>query len=795
MAIEATEQFDDFIAQHQDKDVLRFIACGSVDDGKSTLIGRLLHDTQQLFDDQLAALKRDSRRHGTQGDRIDYALIVDGLAAEREQGITIDVAYRFFSTSRRTFIVADCPGHEQYTRNMATGASTADAAVLLIDARKGLSTQTRRHSLLLAMLGVPHIVLAINKMDLIGWSQGRYDAIMAEYRAFAVPLGFSAVAGIPLSALSGDNVVDPAVAASWYDGPTLLQYLEGLDVREEAGAGPFRLPVQVVIRPRHDFRGYAGLVTAGKARVGDPVRIEPSGHETRIARIVTFDGDLGEVEAGRSVTLTFVDDVDVSRGDVIAAAAEPPFVGDAVTSRLFWMSDQPLGNGTSLIVKLGTATVGARVADILGRVDPETGFCEPAKALKANDIGEVRLSLDRPVPFDPYSRSRDTGSFILIDREQSDTVGMGLVLATPEITSEREPVMFHWYDRVLAFLPRRLRQFAVRTAPAVFIAASCVLASSGVALSQTQLLNVSYDPTRELYREINQVFAQEWKNQSGETVVVRTSHGGSGAQARSVIDGLNADVVTLALAADIDAIAQLTKKIPADWQKRLPNNSSPYTSTIVFLVRKGNPKAIRDWDDLAKPGIQVVTPNPKTSGGARWNYLGAWGFALDKWKDETRARDLVAAIYKNVPVLDTGARGSTTTFAQRGIGDVLISWENEAFLSLKEFGEDKFDIVVPSVSILAEPPVALVDGNVDAKGTRKVAQAYLDFLYTPRAQAVIAKHFYRPSKPEAAAKEDLERLPKVKLFTIDEVFGGWGKVQKTHFDDGGIFDTIMKSNR
>jgi sulfate/thiosulfate-binding protein len=318
---------------------------------------------------------------------------------------------------------------------------------------------------------------------------------------------------------------------------------------------------------------------------------------------------------------------------------------------------------------------------------------------------------------------------------------------------------------------------------------------AGSANAQTELLNVSYDPTRELYRDINVAFAEDWKAKNGATVTIRASHGGSGKQARSVVDGLNADVVTLALAADIDAIANLTKKIPADWQKRLPNNSSPYTSTIVFVVKKGNPKGIKDWDDLAKPGIQVITPNPKTSGGARWNYLAAWGYALDKGQDEAKAKDFVAAIFKNVPVLDTGARGSTVTFAQRGLGDVLIAWENEAFLTLKEFGEDKYDIVVPSVSILAEPPVALVDGNVDAKKTRREAEAYLNFLYTPAAQAIIARNFYRPSNPEAVAKADLDRLPKLKLFTIDAVFGGWGKVQKAHFEDGGVFDAIIKANR
>ena len=341
---------------------------------------------------------------------------------------------------------------------------------------------------------------------------------------------------------------------------------------------------------------------------------------------------------------------------------------------------------------------------------------------------------------------------------------------------------------IIAFRdPLRMRHSRAVLGAAIF--------ASTAAWGQTQLLNVSYDPTRELHRELTREFTQEWKEKTGETIVFRASHGGSGAQARAVIDGLSADVVTLALAADIDAIARETKKIPESWQQRLPHNSSPYTSTIVFVVKKGNPKGIRDWEDLAKPGIQIITPNPKTSGGARWNYLAAWGFALDKWKDEAKARNFVAAIYKATPVLDTGARGATTTFAQRGMGDVLISWENDAFLALKEFGEGKFEIVVPSISILAEPPVALVDGNVDAKGTRKPAQAYLDFLYTPKAQAIIAKNFYRPISPEAVAQKDLDRLPKIKLFTIGEVFGGWDKAQKTHFAEGGVFDGILKSIR
>jgi sulfate/thiosulfate-binding protein len=317
--------------------------------------------------------------------------------------------------------------------------------------------------------------------------------------------------------------------------------------------------------------------------------------------------------------------------------------------------------------------------------------------------------------------------------------------------------------------------------------------TSGQTPASLVLTNVSYDPTRELYRVVNDAFAAEWQGSAGQKVTVRTSHGGSGRQARSVIDGLEADVVTLALAGDIDAIARESKRLPENWQSRLPNNSCPYTSTIVFLVRKGNPKGIKEWPDLAKPGVSVVTPNPKTSGGARWNYLAAWADELERSKgDQAAARKLVEAIYRNVPVLDSGARGSTTTFAQRAVGDVLISWENEAFLVLQEFGADKFDIVVPSLSILAEPPVAVVDAIVDKRGTRKAAEAYLAFLYSPAGQKLIARNFYRPFKPEFADPADLARFPKIKLVTIEQVFGGWQKAQAQHFADGAIFDQIYK---
>ena len=311
-----------------------------------------------------------------------------------------------------------------------------------------------------------------------------------------------------------------------------------------------------------------------------------------------------------------------------------------------------------------------------------------------------------------------------------------------------------------------------------------------VAAKDITLLNVSYDPTRELYVDVNKAFASHWKAKTGDTVSVRQSHGGSGKQARSVIDGLEADVVTLALAYDIDELAAKGKLVPADWQRRLKHNSAPYTSTIVFLVRKGNPKGIKDWDDLARPGVAVITPSPKTSGGARWNYLAAWGYGLKKYGSEARAQEFVGKLLANVPVLDSGARGSTTTFVERGIGDVLLAWENEAMLAQKELGPDKFDLVAPSVSILAEPPVSVVDKVVDKRGTRAVAQAYLDYLYSPEGQAIAGKHHYRPTDPAALAKYT-GQFPKLKMFTIDEVFGSWAKAQKTHFADGGSFDQVF----
>ncbi len=317
------------------------------------------------------------------------------------------------------------------------------------------------------------------------------------------------------------------------------------------------------------------------------------------------------------------------------------------------------------------------------------------------------------------------------------------------------------------------------------------LITATLAQADSMLLNVSYDPTRELYQEFNKAFAKHWQKQAGEKIDIKQSHGGSGKQARGVIDGLEADVVTLALSYDIDQIHEKVRLIPQNWQKRLPDNSSPYTSTIVFLVHKGNPKAIRDWDDLVKPGVSVITPNPKTSGGARWNYLAAWGYAQEKYGSNAKAKDFVTRLYKNVPVLDSGARGSTTTFIQRGIGDVLVTWENEAFLAINELGKDKFEIVLPSVSILAEPPVTIIDKVVDKHGTRKVAEAYLNYLYTPQGQEIAARNYYRPRLAQVAAKYS-KQFPKLKLFTIDGQFDGWQKAQKRHFADGGEFDRIYQ---
>ncbi|MCX7033998.1 MAG: sulfate adenylyltransferase subunit CysN [Arenimonas sp.] len=414
-----------YLKQHEDKPLLRFITCGSVDDGKSTLIGRLLHDTQLLLDDQLAALEKDSLRHGTQNGEIDFALLVDGLAAEREQGITIDVAYRFFSTDQRKFIVADCPGHEQYTRNMATGASTADLAVVLVDARKGLLTQTRRHSYIVSLLGIRHVVLAVNKMDLVGYDPAVFDAITAAYAELAGTLGIASVQAIPLSALKGENLLAASAAMPWYTGPSLLQALESADVATLDATSPLRLPVQWVNRPNQDFRGFAGTLAAGTVAPGDEVVVLPSGRRTTVQRIVTADGDLERAVAGQAITLTLAEEVDVSRGDVIAAAGDPPQVADQFAAHLLWMGEQALLPGRPYWLKIGARTVTAQITDIRHKVDVNTQAELAARHLELNEVGNCNLSLDQAIAFEPYSRSRTLGGFILIDRQTNATVAAG----------------------------------------------------------------------------------------------------------------------------------------------------------------------------------------------------------------------------------------------------------------------------------------------------------------------------------------------------------------------------------
>lgn len=411
-----------------DTSLLRFITCGSVDDGKSTLIGRLLHDTRQILDDQLATLTAESRRIGTQGDEIDFALLVDGLDAEREQGITIDVAYRFFATARRKYIVADCPGHEQYTRNMVTGASTADAAVILVDARKGLLTQTRRHSFLVRLIGLDHVVLAVNKMDLVGHDQTVFDAIVADYRAFAARIGISDVRAIPVSGLRGDNVSTRSPAMPWYDGPSLIETLDALPVdQDRAARRPFRMPVQWVNRPDQDFRGFAGLIAAGTVRPGDDVRVLPGGGISRIARIVTANGDLPVAVAGQSVTLTLTDEIDCPRGAVIAAAGDPPQAADQFEAMVVWMAAEPLLPGRGYWLKLGTQTVSATLQPPKYQINVNTLEQLAAKTLDLNAIGAVQLATDRPLTFEPYQDSRDLGGFILIDKTSNATVAAGMI--------------------------------------------------------------------------------------------------------------------------------------------------------------------------------------------------------------------------------------------------------------------------------------------------------------------------------------------------------------------------------
>lgn len=423
----AAADIDAYLDQHRRKTLLRFITCGSVDDGKSTLIGRLLYDSHLIFEDQLAALESDSKTAGTQGGELDFALLVDGLAAEREQSITIDVAYRFFATDKRKFIVADTPGHEQYTRNMVTGASGADLAVILIDARKGVLTQTRRHAYLASLMGIRNVVLAVNKMDLAHWSEDVFGAIVGEFRDFAAQIGLENFIAIPLSALTGENVAARGRSAPWYRGPPLLEHLETVALEDDAREGPLRMPVQWVNRPNLDFRGFSGLIAGGRVKPGDSVRIVPSGTTSTVARIVAKDGDLAEARAGQSVTLTLADEVDCSRGDVIAAAGSPPEAADQFEAALIWMSEEPLLPGRSYWLKIGAKTVNAQVTELKHKVNVNTLEHTAARVLALNEVAVCNISLDQTVAFEPYDANPDMGGFILIDRMTNATVAAGLI--------------------------------------------------------------------------------------------------------------------------------------------------------------------------------------------------------------------------------------------------------------------------------------------------------------------------------------------------------------------------------
>ena len=417
-----------YLENHQHKNLLRFITCGSVDDGKSTLIGRLLFESKMLFEDQLASVESDSRKYGTQGENIDFALLVDGLAAEREQGITIDVAYRFFSTDRRKFIVADTPGHEQYTRNMVTGASTADVAILMVDARKGILTQTRRHSYLVSLIGIRHIVVAVNKMDLMEYSEKTYNAIVEEYTAFAKQIGITSVTFIPMSAFKGDNITSRSDAMPWYRGTTLMGFLESVEIDEQRlQKQPFRMPVQWVNRPNLDFRGFSGQIASGVIQPGLKLRVLPSGKESAIARIVTKDGDLEQAVAGQSVTITLTDEIDVSRGDVLVESAAPAEVAKQFETTVVWMHEEALMPGRTYLMKVGTKTVSATVMEIKHQVNINTMEHLAAKHLDLNGIGVCTVSLDQPIAFDKYLDNADTGGFILIDRLSNNTVGAGMI--------------------------------------------------------------------------------------------------------------------------------------------------------------------------------------------------------------------------------------------------------------------------------------------------------------------------------------------------------------------------------
>ena len=421
------DDIEQYLERHATKSMLRFITCGSVDDGKSTLIGRLLYESKLVFEDQLSALESDSKKVGTQGEGLDFALLVDGLAAEREQGITIDVAYRYFTTERRKFVVADTPGHEQYTRNMVTGASTADLAVILIDARKGVLTQTRRHSYLVSLLGIRNVVLAVNKLDLVDYSQEVFERIVGEYAAFAAEIGLDRVVPIPMSAYMGDNLTERSPNTPWYQGPSLIEHLETVDIDDDLRTGPFRMPVQWVNRPDLDFRGFSGQVVGGVVRPGDRVRVLPSGTESAVERIVTMDGDLEEATAGRSVTITLADEIDISRGDVLAAVDALPGVADQFEAQLVWMGEHDMLPERPYVCQIGTMTVQARITKPKYKINVNTLEQTATNTLALNEIGVCNISFDRPVPFDAYTDNRDTGGFILIDRLTNTTVGAGMI--------------------------------------------------------------------------------------------------------------------------------------------------------------------------------------------------------------------------------------------------------------------------------------------------------------------------------------------------------------------------------
>tara|TARA_R110000868_G_scaffold373543_1_gene637719 strand:+ start:95526 stop:97445 length:1920 start_codon:yes stop_codon:yes gene_type:complete len=416
-----------YLKAQEEKSLLRFITCGSVDDGKSTLIGRLLWDSKLIFEDQLAALESDSRKVGTQGGEIDFALLLDGLQAEREQGITIDVAYRFFSTDKRKFIVADTPGHEQYTRNMATGASTADVAVILIDGRKGILTQTRRHSFITSLLGIKHVVLAVNKMDLIDYDQAKFDSIVAEYREFSKDLGYSSITAIPLSALRGDNMIDASPNTPWYDGPSLLSHLETVQVEQDAIDKPFRMPVQWVNRPNLDFRGFSGTISSGIVKQGDPIAVTASGQTSKVKEIVTYDGNLDQAFAGQAVTLTLEDEIDISRGDVLAPPDARPEFADQFEARIIWMHEDHLLPGRPYIIKMGAQVTNAQISDLKYKVNVNTLEHMAGKTLELNEVGIANISTDKALAFDPYDQNRHSGRFIIIDRYSNATVGAGMI--------------------------------------------------------------------------------------------------------------------------------------------------------------------------------------------------------------------------------------------------------------------------------------------------------------------------------------------------------------------------------